>query len=729
MLMLFGRNSTFLLVFLFAAAVQAQAPEVVVHETQAEVILDGLANEPDWAQTPLLQGFSVFEPNTGIKQLIDARARVMIGRDALYFFVQVDSRGSEIFAPLSTRDQSPGDWVRIQLDPFGTGRRGYEFTVNAAGVLADARIRAGGDQDRAWDSLFDAAVEQGPEGWSVELRIPFQSLRFDPKQTVWLAHIFSYSWKNQQAITWAPIDRNQNNWLAQAGRLSGLGGQEPGRDFELLPTLTTRWSQEEGETPSCNYGAGLGNFSVCGAEVEYGLGLKWGITSSLTFDAVFNPDFSQVEADPGILDLNSRFSIRLDERRPFFLEGADIFDTDFEVFYSRTIVQPEAALKLTGKAGGLRVGLLSAVDPLEDGGYGITEVARIQADVAKEATLGMILVQRDDVVDGSHTLSNTVFGVDGQAHLSKQLSVEGEAFMSGHAVKPDQGDQPDLNFAGKLKGVWKTDEYRIQARYRGVGEGFDSEAGFIPRKGFHEGFVKLDGYYRSDNPWARTVSPGLWVRYNIGSNNELEDRVIGMNTYWQFGHRVWSFIKFEHNGELVEHRDDDDVLLGTQWMEASEFYWSVGSNTWRWVSMKTGISLGQTPIRDSELWAASGRDEPFLGWYYAPNAELTLRPTDYMRIELDYAHSMFFDGPGGALLGDQPRLRGEFQVFFNRDWNLRHIAQWTRSNQQVTNDTLISYTPMPGTVVFAGYRQTDSLDNSEPVERSVFFKGSLLFDF
>ena len=727
--MLICRNSLFLFVFLFAGMSYGQAPELEVHKTTQAVELDGLMLESDWAESKLLSGFSVFEPNTGIKQHFDATARIMMGNDALYFFVEVQSRGSEIFAPFSTRDQSLGDWVSIRLDPFGTGRRGYEFTVNAAGVLADARLRAGGDSDRAWDSLFDAAVQMLDDGWTAEIRIPFQSLRFDPTQSLWIAHIFAKSWANQQTISWAPIDRNQNNWLAQGGRLNGFGGQEPGRDFELLPTVTTRWAQEEGVVPECNHDADLGSFKVCGADIEYGLGLKWGITSSLTFDAVFNPDFSQVEADPGILDLNSRFSIRLDERRPFFLEGADIFDTDFEVFYSRTIVQPEAALKLTGKAGGLRIGVLSAVDPLEDGGYGMTEVARVQADVAKEATLGMILVQRDDVVDGNHTLSNTVFGLDGQAHLSKQLSVEGEAFVSGHGVKADPSAQSDLSFAGKLKGVWKTDEYRIQARYRGVGETFDSEAGFIPRQGFHEGFVKLDGYYRSDNPWARTVSPGLWVRYNIGSDNALEDRVIGMNTYWQFGHRVWSFMKLEHNGELVEHRDDDDVLLGTQWMEATEFYLSVGSSTWRWVSMKTGIGLGQTPIRDSDLWADAGRDEPFLGWYYAPNAEIELRPTSYMRIELDYAHSMFFDGPHGALLGDQPRLRGEFQVFFNRDWNLRHISQWTGSNQQVTNDTLLSYTPMPGTVVFAGYRQTDSLDNSEPVERSVFFKGSLLFDF
>ena len=449
----------------------------------------------------------------------------------------------------------------------------------------------------------------------------------------------------------------------KAGVFWVLGVKSLGAIFELLPTVTTSWAQDEGEAPACQYGAGLGNVELCGAQMEYGVGLKWGITSSLTFDAVFNPDFSQVEADPGILDLNSRFSIRLDERRPFFLEGADIFDTDFEVFYSRTIVQPEAALKLTGKAGGLRVGLLSAVDPLEDGGYGMTEVARVQADVAKEATLGVLLVQRDDVVEGTHLLSSTVLGIDGQALVSKELSLEGEAFVAGRTDKSEASNRRDLDFAGKFLAVWKTDQYRIKLRYRGVGENFDSEAGFIPRQGYHEGFMKLDGYYRSDNNWARTVSPGLWIRYNVSPTGELEDRVIGMNTYWRFGHRVWSFFKLEQNGELVEHDDEDGVLLDTIWMEATEFGWFVGSSTLQWLRLKTGISMGQTPIRDSELWDVAGQERPFLGWFYSPEAEVTLRPTSFLRIELDYAHPMFLDGPSGELLGEQPRLRGEFQLF------------------------------------------------------------------
>lgn len=565
-----NRSTMFLLLFLVPSVVLAEAPSLEISSSNSAIEIDGLANDEAWRDSTLLEGFTVFEPNTGIKQKIEAKARLIIGASELYVFIDVDNGGANVFAPLASRDSSPGDIVSVQIDPFGTGRRGYEFAVNAAGVLSDARLRANGGHDGAWDSLFDAAVAHTARGWSVEMSIPFQSLRFDPAQTMWLTHILAYSWGHQQGISWAPIDRDQTNWLSQAGRVSGFGGQEPGRDIEILPTVTTSWVEEEGERPPCDYGAGTGSLNICGAELEYGLGLKWGITSSLTFDAVFNPDFSQVEADPGILDLNSRFSIRLDERRPFFLEGADIFDTDFEVFYSRTIVQPDAAMKLTGKVGGLRLGVLSAVDPMEDGGYAMTEVGRVQADLGKDSTVGLIVVERDELVAGEHILSNTVLGLDGQAYLFNRLNLEGEVFMAALQEKRDSSNHRSLDLAAKARAVWKTDDYRIQARYRNVGEEFRSEAGFIPRTGYHEGFVKVDGYYRSDSVWARTVSPGIWGRYNVGEDGELEDRVFGMNTFWSFGHRIWGFVMFEHKGERVEHEDDDGIVLNATWMEASE---------------------------------------------------------------------------------------------------------------------------------------------------------------
>lgn len=718
-----------LIVFLAlcASVAHGEPLSVAVPSTQEECHLDGVGDEPFWRSAPVLSDFSVVSPKTGIDAAFSAEARVIIGETAVYFLVTVDNAQKEVFAPLSGRDQHNGDRIDIQLDPFGTGRRGYVFSVNAAGVLSDARVVPQGYPDYAWDSLFDAATVITATGWAAEFAIPFQSLRFDPKGTMWLAHVWVDGWAHQQTITWAPIDRNQSNWLSQGGHLHGFGNQTPGRDVELLPTVTTSWAQAEGVSPPCDFGAGLGDFEICGAQLDYGLGLKWGVTPSLTFDAVFNPDFSQIEADPGILDLNARFSIRLDERRPFFLEGADIFDTDFEIFYSRTIQQPEAAMKLSGKAGAFRVGILTALDPGDDDDYNVTQVARIQADVGDDATVGFMLVDREHWAKGKHLVSNMVMGLDGQAYFMKRLNLEGELFMATLSETTENAaNHRTVDMAGKARAVWKTDDYRVQASYRMVGEAFESRAGFIPRRGFHEAFAKLDGYYRSESPWARTVSPGVWARYNVGQGGEIEDRIFGMNTYWQFGNRVWSYFEFGHNGELVLL---DESSEESTWMEASRLSWYWGSGTLQWLRVKTGMSAGQTPIRDSELYVKAGNSQPFLGWFYSPMAEFTLRPANFLSLRASYRHSMFLDGPSGLLLGSQPVVRGEVQGFLNRDMSVRHIVQWTDHNTRLINDFLFSYTPVPGTVVYAGYRQTDNLEGTEPVDRAVFFKGSILLDF
>ena len=523
--------------------------EMSIPSTTEAMVLDGHADEAFWQDSPIFKEFTVYEPNVGIEQLVQAEAKMVIGPKALYIHVSVDAGDAPIFAPYATRDGSPGDRIVIQIDPFGTGRRGYIFRVNARGVLSDARLTPGRDPDNAWDSLFDAATQQGERGaWSAEIQIPFQSLRFDPNQKDWLAHIFVHSWFHQQAISWVPNDRHQNNWLIQAGRISGFSGQKPGRDIEVMPMVATLWNQDEDGIPACGFGTELGSFEVCGAQLDYGLGLKWGVTPSMTFDAVFNPDFSQVEADPGILDLNARFSIRLPERRPFFLEGADIFQTDYEVFYSRSVVQPDTALKLTGRQGDVRVGALSACEPRDEGGYTATEVGRLQLDLGGNATLGTMFVQRDDIFAAENLLSNTVGGLDGQAFLFKRINLEGEFFFSR---RHEKDANPILDIASKARAVYRTDNFRLQTHYRMVGDNFQSDAGFIPRTGFHEGFIKADGYYRSDGFWARNISPGIWTRYNISHQGEMEDRVFGLNNFWRFAERMWLFGRLEHFGELV----------------------------------------------------------------------------------------------------------------------------------------------------------------------------------
>ena len=190
-----------------------------------------------------------------------------------------------------------------------------------------------------------------------------------------------------------------------------MAGREPGRALELLPSATLDWGRERGDTVDCSLSATPGSFDMCGGQLSYSLGAKWGITSSLTLDAVFNPDFSQIEADPAQLTVNNRFALYLDEKRPFFMEAKDIFASPLNVVYTRSIGQPDVALKLSGTTGGVRVGLLMASDPTPpdsviDANFSpsesehsdvrtLTAVGRAQMDMGEGVTAGAFVVERD----------------------------------------------------------------------------------------------------------------------------------------------------------------------------------------------------------------------------------------------------------------------------------------------------------------------------------------------
>ena len=147
------------------------------------------------------------------------------------------------------------------------------------------------------------------------------------------------------------------------------------------------------------------------------------------------------------------------------------------------------------------------------------------------------------------------------------------------------------------------------------------------------------------------------------------------------------------------------------------------------IPLNGGLLLGQTPIRDETLWTEANTDRPFVGWRYGPSVEVVLRPTHYLNIISNYQHALFFDEFNGELIGTQPLLRTRAKLFMSRNLNWRFINQWTPYDQKLTNDLLLSYHPMPGTLFFAGYRQTDILDGTAPVERALFLKYSVLFSY
>ena len=715
-------------------------PEFSIPHVEKGPVLDALDHDEAWAKGADLSDFSVFMPHPGLEPRFSPRGKILKDRNAIYLWVEVDIGAADLFAPMAQRDKpQDGDSLELQLDPQGLGRQVYVFGVSAAGVLYDG-IRKAGEKpwqiDRSWDSLFDARTRIEDDRWVAEIRIPFLSLRFDPEVSTWGMHLMVGSWRHEQMLSWAPIDLDIQNRLVQAGRIHGLVDLESGRTIELLPSLTLDWSRLGSVSPACTGDVAPGAFTVCGAKLRYGLGFKWAASSSTTVDLVANPDFSQIEADAPQLTVNNRFALHLAERRPFFLEGKDIFDLPFELFYSRSIDDPEFAMKVTHVGSRVRAGVLYARDVSppgsvadsefsprgEDGTSGLkgtTAVARAQWEVSPHTSVGVVAIDRALIrpskgryVEGSpRDAQNQVLGIDARSELTGQLRAE----LAGYVSHADSLAGARLD-GHALHGKLSFEEYtwRLESHYQRISEDFRSEAGYLPRLGFHNTWVKLDGFFRSENPWRKLVSPGVWANVFFDEELTVSERELGVNMFWMFAHHVFVIPFYKRVAERVDGR----------WLDMDQFIVWFQIQSWRWIQFYGGLNMGGMVIRDDLLDEGQAS---YVGWQTNPSIGVILRPHTSLKTTLSYEQRVISSRYGGDHLSSEPIARAATRWFLSHRLNLRHILEWDALDEFVANDLLLSYEHSPGTVIYLGLREETTLDAEVSAgSRSVFAKVSLL---
>jgi len=360
--------------------------------TLAPPVIDGRDDDPVWQTAQPITAFLEWDPEEGKAPRFQTVAKIAYDQRHLYVFIRCfDPESGKIQRLLARRDQStPSDMVWVMIDSYHDRRSGYEFAVNPAGVKMDASISNDGNEDMAWDGVWDVATTVDSLGWTAEYRIPFSQLRFAdaPTHTFGLILIRDIA-RYKERLSWPLVRRNHAGIASQMGDLTGIDSVPSPRRLEVAPYIVTK------------------NVSVATAtgfdraqQFSGGADIKYGVSSNLTLDGTINPDFGQVEADPAVLNL-SAFETFYQERRPFFIEGNSLlrFDVNCNVtncsseglYYSRRIgrapelsgaygdaASPTAttilgAAKLTGRtAGGLSLGVLEAVTQRELGTEGRT---------------------------------------------------------------------------------------------------------------------------------------------------------------------------------------------------------------------------------------------------------------------------------------------------------------------------------------------------------------------
>ena len=353
----------------------AAARELRIPRITAKPVIDGILDEPMWRTAAVLDQWVQTEPADNGAPHGPTVAYIAYDQNALYIAIRARDEPGRIRYRLHERDNvvmQSQDYIGINLDPTNARRRAYSLAVNPLGVQGDG-LNVEGSGFEEWDGIFDAAGRTGKDEYTIEIAIPFKSLRY-PKaaeQRWGFSLERTYGRDGAKDSPW-PRSRDLVCDLCQMITLTGIHDIGSAAAIELNPSVVGRTNRAR---PDLAHG-----FDPSHTTSEFGANVKYGITPNLTLDGTWNPDFSQIESDAGQLEINNRFALFFPERRPFFLEGTDIFLTRFpmpgqdagfftppvNVFYSRRIVDPDAGVKLTGKVGRLSVGVLGGLDAARD---------------------------------------------------------------------------------------------------------------------------------------------------------------------------------------------------------------------------------------------------------------------------------------------------------------------------------------------------------------------------
>ena len=379
--------------------------------------IDGRGDEEAWKTATVFKDFYQTSPGENIAPSKPTEVLMMYDEKHLYVLFKCWDERDKIRATIAKRDNVFGeDNVRMWLDTYNDQRRAYVLGFNPLGIQQDGIFTEGQGADFSVDIVMESKGVIEDWGWSVEVKIPFKSLRYSAgKGKFWgfnaARNIDRF---NDEFDQWLPDDRNVSGFLIKHGKITGLDGIKYERTLEIVPSITVSETGSRKRTIPISTARAFGydpTFFPIGVQdpgrfvndpikADLGLNLKYTISPNVTLDAAINPDYAEIEADAPVVTANQRFPIFFEEKRPFFLEGKEIFDAPLQTFYSRTIVDPDFAAKLTGKIGRNTFGFLVASDNAP-GNYSEDErgdpniAPRIAPFVDENALFSVLRLKRD----------------------------------------------------------------------------------------------------------------------------------------------------------------------------------------------------------------------------------------------------------------------------------------------------------------------------------------------
>ena len=704
------------------AQTERELPRMSAHRTSEEIKVDGVFDESVWQNVEPIRQLYQIQPDQGEPATEQSEVRILYDDKKLYFgFIFFDSEMDKIVANDMRRDSEglrSNDYGFLLLDTYNDRRNAVFFRFTPVGGIEDTAVsNSGGSLNHSWDIVWECRCRINEDHWTVEIAIPFSQLRFEQSDVMnWGVNFGREIARKQEIAAWNEAPKTYGGLAkyrtAYFGTLEGLEGISPSRHLELLPYVLPGMSS----VPETEETQGV---------FEAGLDLKYGLTPNLTADLTFNTDFAQVEADQEQVNL-TRFSLFFPEQRPFFLEGASIFDvgiprTSFRrpppllLFYSRRIgLAEERAIpllgggKVTGKIGPYGIGILNVLtDKFEDDGTETSEadifnelrtnysVVRVNRDILSGSTVGAILVNKQDA-----DAYNRTTGLDFSYRPTREINLQ------GLWARTFETDVLGKSNAFSLTGDWRTNLFRLNGSYMDIGEDFNPEVGFVQRADLRR--FRGDASY---TPWPgkfgiREIQIGPEIDLILTQDNEVETQEITFDTRFSF--ETGDDIGFQLKNTTENLNEEfliQDISIPVEDYNFTSFRTSIRTSSSRMITARLQVEIG-------EFYSGTRR-----GF----SIEATVRPSARFSIEpfIEFNRITLTDEEF-----DANAFGGRVGYSFSTTLFTKLFTQWSTDTDIISANFLVNYIYRPGSDFYLVLNQTyDTRDGGvDPLDWSVLGK-------
>jgi hypothetical protein len=697
------------LLFTVLTSVDTFAEDYSVPYVDLPVKIDGVLDDEIYAQALQLDLNYEIDPELNVHPGVDTKVYIVDrGNSVLFAFKAQDPNPEKIRAFLRDRDSAfQDDFVGVMLDTYNDERRALEFFVNPLGVQMDL-IRDdanGGNEDGSWDAIWDSAGKITDDGFVVEFEIPYNELQM-PKEKgekTWGINLFrSYPRSVRKQIQHDKFDRDNSCFLCQISKFKGFANAERGMDLEITPSVTAIANQVR---PSVS-----GDFDSVDYNVEPSLDINWGINSNLTLNATLNPDFSQVESDSAQLDVNQTFALFFPEKRPFFLENSDYFNTHMNLIHTRNVADPDYGVRLVGKSDKNAYGFFYTDDTLTNillpGVFGSSLASlnqssqnlagRYRRDFGNSSTIGGVVTRRS-----AGDYDNTVASFDGTYRITDKNS-----FQFQYANSDTHNSQvlmDDFNLGESTSGdayyvrfSHNSEKVFFAATHYDYDDDFRADLGFIGKVGYTKSVI--GGQYT----W-RPEKKSWWNRFSIYSDWDI--------THDQQGRLIEKELEahFNLNASKQSHIGLGGYTRVALWNDTLFDEYNISLNYF--FQPKSGFTLGGGFSFGDAIDFSNDKIADRSDAYLFTDINLG----QHLSMNLVHTYRKYARDGGNVFIANQSDLRFSYQfnirqrlrlsiinTSVNRDVSL-YDSEVDSHSRRLSNQLIYSYKVNPKTLLFLGY--------------------------